>query len=578
MRLRGEREMAANSKPVHPLVTVTGLAVKVSGEYLGLVAETLGQLYWIGRDCAYTNEFFEIEKAMRAETDALYYEQIAPVSTMLAEPKVELQRWVVRGVYDRSVLGIPQVGITVEGWGTDITLQGLSGEQRHRLLKRYRQTQDVFEFLDGVLLYCARDPIEPGQLFFSSLAAVQEMRSTVSRELTKVALWLSGLTEGPDSGPPRAGTDTSDSAFLLRAVRLAVSDPETLRIRQDIVNHFLWSNKDSWESAPGPSLFGWLGTTLKRAWLRWVKDGTLDGDVWIDGKGHSHKGRQKQVLRGNEALDYIANRERIGARSQRRPDCSDSDRDPESRHGSCEWALDRTHGLQQIETEEDQTQESEAAERLVNTSDADLTHEGNQEIAVTRRSWRNLWLYKRPSSLDLGDFEKWIDPEIDIQRTLDDVYEVTKASAVLLDQAPTTAAYQPNGFVRIGSKRAAQRARRDAEVFIMRTCEDADDGDIPLVSGLSAKEVAAAVRNLSDDRKGEKITKALRQGRTPARRSPPGRKTGGAFGVPCSGAAVSMFESRDSSGRSGPCKVIVRDGIKLDQPAVLQAPPKEVHL
>jgi hypothetical protein len=60
-------------------------------------------------------------------------------------------------VYDRSVLGIPQVAVTVEGWGRDITLQGLSGEQRHRLLKRYRQTQDVFDFLDGVLLYCASD-------------------------------------------------------------------------------------------------------------------------------------------------------------------------------------------------------------------------------------------------------------------------------------------------------------------------------------------------------------------------------------------------------------------------------------
>src|ERR1019366_7056289 len=233
------------------------------------------------------------------DRNPLYYEQIAPASTMLAEPKVELQRWVVRSVYDRSVLGIPQVGVTVEGRGTDITLQGLSGEQRHRLLKRYRQTQDVFDFLDGVLLYCASDPIKPGQPLFSSLAAVQETRSTVSRELTKVALWLSGLMEGLDSGPPRAGTDTSDSAFLLHAVGLAVSDPETLRIRQDIVNHFLWSNKDNWESTPGPSLFGWLGTTLKRAWLRWVKDGTLDGDVWIDGKGHSHKGRQKQDLRGD---------------------------------------------------------------------------------------------------------------------------------------------------------------------------------------------------------------------------------------------------------------------------------------
>ena len=282
------------------------------------------------------------------------------------------------------------------------------------------------------------------------------MRSTVSRELTKVALWLSGLMEGPDSGPPRAGTDTSDSAFLLRAVGLAVSDPETLRIRQDIVNHFLWSNKDNWESTPGPSLFGWLGTTLKRAWLRWVKDGTLDGDVWIDGKGHSHKGRQKQDLRGDKALDYIANRERIGARGARRPDCSDYDRDVESGHGFYEWA-EASGELEEIETDEYRTaelQEIEIAQRLVSISDGDLTNEGNQEIAVTRRWWRNLWLYKRPSSLDLGDFEKWIDPEIDIQWTVDDVYEVTKASPVLLDQAPTTAAYQPNGFVRIASKRA----------------------------------------------------------------------------------------------------------------------------
>ena len=195
---------------------------------------------------------------------------------------------------------------------------------------------------------------------------------------------------------------------------------------------------------------------------------------------------------------------------------------------------------------------------------------------MTRRWWRNLWLYKRPSSLDLGDFEKWIDPEIDIQRTFDDVYEVTRASPVLLDQAPTTAAYQPNGFVRIGSTRTAQRARRDAEVFIMRICEDADDGDIPLVSGLSAKEVAAAVRNLSDDRNGEKITKALMQGCTPVRRSPDGRSTGGAFGVPCAGGPVSMSASHDSSRRHGACKIIVRDGIKLDQPAVLQVPLEEV--
>jgi hypothetical protein len=572
--------MAAKGKPVHPLVTVTGLAVKVSGEYLGLVAETLGQLYWIGRNCAHTNEFFEIEKAMLAETDALYYEQIAPASTVLAEPKVELQRWVVRGVYDRSVLGIPQVGITVEGWGTDITLQGLSGEQRHRLLKRYRQTQDVFDFLDGVLLYCARDPIEPGQPLFSSLAAVQEMRSTVSRELTKVALWLSGLMEGPDSGPPRAGTDTSDSAFLLRAVGLAVSDPETLRIRQDIVNHFLWSNKDNWESTPGPSLFGWLGTTLKRGWLRWVKDGTLDGDVWVDKFGHSHKGRLKQDLRTDAALDYVANRDKIGARSSGRPDWSDYDGDVENAHGFYEWEA-KTGRLEQIETDEYRTaqlQEIETAQRLVSISDAGPIKDGNPEIAVTRRCWRNLWLYKRPSSLDLGDFEKWIDPEIDIQRTFDHVYEVTKASPLLLHQALTSAVYRPNGFVRMGSKRAAQRAKRDADVFIMRTCEDADDSDIHLVSGLSAKEVAAAVRNLSDDRNGEKIRKALRQGRTPVRRSPGPRSTGGAFGVPCAGAPVSMSASHDSSRRHGACKIIVRDGIKLDQPAVLPVPLEEVDL
>jgi hypothetical protein len=193
--------------------------------------------------------------------------------------------------------------------------------------------------------------------------------------------------EGLDSGPPRAGTDTSDSAFLLRAVGLAVSDPETLRIRQDIVNHFLWSNKDNWESTPGPSLFGWLGTTLKRAWLRWVKDGTLDGDVWIDGKGHSHKGRQKQDLRGDKALDYIANRERIGARGARRPDCSDYDRDVESGHGFYEWA-EASGELEEIETDEYRTaelQEIETAQRLVSISDGDLTNEGNQEIAVTRR-------------------------------------------------------------------------------------------------------------------------------------------------------------------------------------------------
>ena len=74
---------------------------------------------------------------------------------------------------------------------------------------------------------------------------------------------------------------------------------------------------------------------------------------------------------------------------------------------------------EQIETDAYRTapQEIETAQRLVNISDADPTNDGNPEIAVTRRCWRNLWLYKRPSSLDLRDFEKWIDPEVDIQRT-----------------------------------------------------------------------------------------------------------------------------------------------------------------
>ena len=64
----------------------------------------------------------------------------------------------------------------------------------------------------------------------------------------------------------------------------------------------------------------------------------------------------------------------------------------------------------------------------------------------------------------------------------------------------------------------------------------------------------------------------------PIHSSPDGRSTGGAFGVPCAGAPVSMSASHDSSRRHGACKIIVRDGIKLDQPAVLQVPLEEVDL
>jgi hypothetical protein len=136
---------------------------------------------------------------MWAEATLLYQEQIAPTARRLAEPKVEQQRWVLHGVYDRSVMGIPQMGIAVESWATDVTIQGLSGEQRHRLLKHYRENEDIFDFLDGVLFYCARDPLDPQQRFFTDLAAVTEMRSTAARQLTLVGLWLSGLIEGPES-------------------------------------------------------------------------------------------------------------------------------------------------------------------------------------------------------------------------------------------------------------------------------------------------------------------------------------------------------------------------------------------
>src|ERR1039457_1987766 len=134
---------------------------------------------------------------------------------------------------------------------------------------------------------------------------------------------------------------------------------------------------------------------------------------------------------------------------------------------------------EQIETDAYRTapQEIETAQRLVNISDADPTNDGNPEIAVTRRCWRNLWLYKRPSSLGLGDFEEWIDPEVDIQRTFDHVYGVTKPSPVLLYQLPTATVHQPNGFVRIGARRAAQRAKRDAEDRETAVHQDTGDDD-----------------------------------------------------------------------------------------------------
>ena len=417
--LRHEWIMAANGSAVHPLIDAVGPGrISATREFLDLVAETLGQVHWIARNSGTPAEVLAVEAAMWAEVDAYYREQLAPAWSKLTEPKVKQQRWVVRGVYDRSVLGIPQIGISVEEWGTDVTLRGLSGEQRHRLLKRYRENDDIFDFLDGVLFDCARDPLDTIHPFFSNLTTVQEMRSTTARELTQIALWLSGLVEGPESGPPRAGTDRGDSEFLLRAVHLAASDPETLMVRQNIVAHFLWCNKDYWESAQGPSLFGLLGVSFKRAWLNWVKEGVLSGDGWADEYGHFHKGKLKQEVRSDQALDYIANHEKTGPRSARRPDCSDYDGDVENAHGFYKWEAE-TGKREQIETDAYRTapQEIETAQRLVNISDADPTNDGNPEIAVTRRCWRNLWLYKRPSSLGLGDFEEWIDPEVDIQRT-----------------------------------------------------------------------------------------------------------------------------------------------------------------
>ena len=56
--------------------------VVASPEFLDLVAETLGQPYWIARDCQRRSEFFEIERQMWAEATSLYQEQIAPTSSM----------------------------------------------------------------------------------------------------------------------------------------------------------------------------------------------------------------------------------------------------------------------------------------------------------------------------------------------------------------------------------------------------------------------------------------------------------------------------------------------------------------
>ena len=100
--LQQQWTMAAKGEPLHPYVRAVGAGfVIASPEFLDLVAETLGQLYWIARDCQRCVEFFEIERQMWAEAssagEVVVSVRTGAQSTPMSDPRTMLTMRHVRG-------------------------------------------------------------------------------------------------------------------------------------------------------------------------------------------------------------------------------------------------------------------------------------------------------------------------------------------------------------------------------------------------------------------------------------------------------------------------------------------------
>jgi hypothetical protein len=444
----------------------THLAIP-DGDVAGLAA-IWADILLNAQNCRDLDEFVEfvlyrIEEAGRIVDNAIVFESCLD---SVASDRIEGQRWVVDGVADTALRGARRVRVFLESLGVEYQVRALTGEQRHDLLARYRNGEDLRSIQKRTLLWCVRDPFEPREPAFPCADVLDQLLLVTLDDLFIAVLWVSGLLALPNAPMPeltRGGEVHGDLSFLLRAVHLSSSDGDVRQQRENIAAHFLWKQEKDWRAAEG-SVFGLVGKSIKREWLKLAERGVLAGDPTP---------QTDLVFLGaanDKRIEYFAGREQFPAKGKLRPDSADYDGDSESRHSYAGWEIDYSNGLQAIDVGDVPVE-----------IDTDLLGRGTIEPSPLGHNYFDCWVLNPADSLS-GDFQNWVDIEVDVRRAVD---------AVCVN-------------------RSEELAKRDTEVFMWRYIAGKGRNVISVLSGLPENVVENSWRSLEPDRNGGRILAWLR--------------------------------------------------------------------
>lgn len=406
-------------------LTYAHCGLQIPNNFKQLVADTVGQFYWAVRNAASLAEAQDCINGMLQELDdymAGFGGTTIEKAKALASQRPAGQRWIVDGVYDRSILGRPTFKANVERWGIDILLCGLSGRERSEVLKEYRRSGDAFAFMDQVLLLCARDPRQPDRLYFQNEETIEVLHSTEMRRLAKIALQLSGFLDIEQLQVWRQATDSDDLAFLLRITGQGKADSCEQKLMMDIARYFLWDKQAYWRTSR-ESAYGLIRRSLDEQWREFLRTNHLKGDTG-GGRDDNHGRIPREVPFG-----YV-------------------EQFRQSR------TIEAEHYWQEIET--------------------DYTTAELMELEISRRRARNPCA---PASLTGSGFDELATVESDIESAFEAI------AGVGTDNDDRDWSPLPNHSKKNPEVVLPGAAIRDLEVFVMRYLDCFDRRDIPKFAG-----------------------------------------------------------------------------------------------
>lgn len=221
------------------------------------------------------------------------------------------QAWIMDGVEDSALRGPRRVTVTFDYLGLEYQMVALTGEQRHRLLRRYWKDGDLAAVRNDALLWGVRDRTDSRKPAFRDSGEIDAIpRAVMVDQLFAALLWISDFL--PDAGfavpvTPRDGECNSDLRFAMRTVGFTAPSPrpeesQLVDKRAAVALDWFWRHGKDWRRAP--KIYGYICQSLKNAWTRWSRTATLEGDSEA-GLGRKDGWRPIETTLAGPILDEI---------------------------------------------------------------------------------------------------------------------------------------------------------------------------------------------------------------------------------------------------------------------------------